>query len=684
MISLGRQRPGSTIFIPFESFASASGAPITITNFVVGDIKVYKDGGTTERASTNGYTLLDTDGIDFDGITGIHGFSIDLSDNSTADFWACGSRYFVVVSTITVDTQTMSFVAATFRIGYESSILDTTIASLSSQTSFTLAAGPAEDDALNGCILVIHDAASAVQQSLALVQDYTGSTKTVTLAAAPTFTIAAKDNISVMTPSLQATVPGRQLVVDAAGLADANVVKIGPSGSGTAQTAGDLPARLTAARAGYLDNLNVGGNVASSAEVLAVQNNTRVVRVVPAVIERPDVGSPSTPATYRIELLLYDTTGNMETPDSAPTIDLVDQAGTGLNSRLSSTTMSLISTGRYRVTYTADAADALGQLIWAFSVVEGGQTRIYGNTSLVVDTTAADFTATDRAKLDTLHDTRIPGVIQPQTGDSFARLGAPAGASHAADVAAVKTDTGSIKTVSDLHNTMIETAFSPGGARYTAEALELAPTGTGGGSCPTAADVRAEMDSNSTRLADINTDTDLLAQLVELSSPPGGPRLTQEALENAPSGGGSAPSAATIAAAVWDLATSGHTTAGTFGAQAKTLLDLIATYIDTEVATIITELAKVPKSDSTVSLNATALAAIADALLNRDMATGTDSGSNSVRTLRQAIRFLRNKWTSSGGTLTVYKEDDATPSWTAAISATAGADPITGVDPAGP
>lgn len=37
----------------------------------------------------------------------------------------------------------------------------------------------------------------------------------------------------------------------------------------------------------------------------------------------------------------------------------------------------------------------------------------------------------------------------PQTGDNFARLGAPAGASHAADVAAVKVDTAAIKTKTD-------------------------------------------------------------------------------------------------------------------------------------------------------------------------------------------------------------------------------------------
>lgn len=198
MINLGRVRPGSTIYIPFETFAGSTGAPITLTGLATSDIQVYKDGGTTQRASASGYTLLDTDGIDFDGITGIHGFSIDLSDNTTADFWAAGSKYFVVVSTVTVDSQTMSFIAATFSIGYEGSWIDTYIATLASQTSFTLNSGPAEDDALNGMWAIVHDAASAVQSSRVLISGYTGASKTVTLSAAPTFTIAAKDNISVM------------------------------------------------------------------------------------------------------------------------------------------------------------------------------------------------------------------------------------------------------------------------------------------------------------------------------------------------------------------------------------------------------------------------------------------------------------------------------------------------------
>jgi hypothetical protein len=75
---------------------------------------------------------------------------------------------------------------------------------------------------------------------------------------------------------------------------------------------------------------------------------------------------------------------------------------------------------------------------------------------------------------------------------------------------------------------------------------------------------------------------------------------------------------------------------------------------------------------------------LADAILDRDMATGTDSGSSTVRTVRQALRFLRNKWSISGTTLTVTKEDDSTASWTSTVTATAGADPITANDPAGP
>lgn len=107
---------GDVLPIFFDTFDGGTGASITMTGFAVTDIEIYKDGSVTQRASDAGYTLLDTDGIDFDGLTGIHGFSIDTGDNTDAGFYSVGAWYHVVVSAVTVDAQAVSFVAAAFRI----------------------------------------------------------------------------------------------------------------------------------------------------------------------------------------------------------------------------------------------------------------------------------------------------------------------------------------------------------------------------------------------------------------------------------------------------------------------------------------------------------------------------------------------------------------------------------------
>jgi hypothetical protein len=229
VIDFGTVRPGTTLYVPFHTFDSNDpSASVTLSGLATTDIEIYKDGSTTQRASDNGYALLDTDGIDFDGVTGIHGFSVDLADNSTAGFYAAGSQYWIVVASVTVDAGTVNFIAATFRIGYEDAILNTTIATLSTQTSFTLTVGPAEDDALNGMWVCIHDVASAVQKGYAVISDYTGSTKTVTLAAGTTFTAAATDNISVMGPApLQPIVAARTLDVSSGGEAGVDWANVG-------------------------------------------------------------------------------------------------------------------------------------------------------------------------------------------------------------------------------------------------------------------------------------------------------------------------------------------------------------------------------------------------------------------------------------------------------------------------
>jgi hypothetical protein len=77
----------------------------------------------------------------------------------------------------------------------------------------------------------------------------------------------------------------------------------------------------------------------------------------------------------------------------------------------------------------------------------------------------------------------------------------------------------------------------------------------------------------------LEADGGKLDHLWEMTEDDGGTRrLTENALEEAPSGTGA--SAATIADAVWDEATSGHTTEGTFGEQCKTDIDAILTDAD--------------------------------------------------------------------------------------------------------
>jgi phage baseplate assembly protein W len=107
---------GDVLPVFFDTFDGGTGASITMSGLAVTDIEIYKDGSVTQRASDAGYTLLDTDGIDFDSLTGIHGFSIDTGDDTDAGFFAVGAWYHVVVSAITIDAQTVSFIACAFRL----------------------------------------------------------------------------------------------------------------------------------------------------------------------------------------------------------------------------------------------------------------------------------------------------------------------------------------------------------------------------------------------------------------------------------------------------------------------------------------------------------------------------------------------------------------------------------------
>jgi hypothetical protein len=103
-----------TVIIPINTFDSNDPTTsVTVTNLAAGDVEIHKDGSTTQRASDSGVTVS----IDFDGVTGNHIISIDLSDNTDAGFYSAGSRYLVRVEGITVDGGTINAWVGGFSIG---------------------------------------------------------------------------------------------------------------------------------------------------------------------------------------------------------------------------------------------------------------------------------------------------------------------------------------------------------------------------------------------------------------------------------------------------------------------------------------------------------------------------------------------------------------------------------------
>ena len=101
------------------------------------------------------------------------------------------------------------------------------------------------------------------------------------------------------------------------------------------------------------------------------------------------------------------------------------------------------------------------------------------------------------------------------------------------------------------------------------------------------------------------------------------------------------PNAATIAAAIWDLATSGHTTAATFGAQLKTVLDAVKAVTDLlPDAGALSSLATATAL-ATAQTAITAIKAITDAM-------GATAAANLARTLSAAGTVF---FTAQTGTL---------------------------------
>lgn len=346
----------------------------------------------------------------------------------------------------------------------------------------------------------------------------------------------------------------------------------------------------------------------------------------------------------------------------------------------------------------------------------------------------------------------------PQTGDNFARLGAPAGASVSADVAAVKAETATIQSDTNDIQTRLPAALVSGridasvGAMASAVLTATAIASDAITDAKVASDVTIASVTGSVGSVTGNVGGNVTGSVGSVAT--GGISASSFAANAIDAAALAASAVAEIADGVWDEAISGHLGAGSTGAALNaagsagdpwttplpgaygsgtagfiigTNIDalissrlasasytapldaagtatavwnaatatygsagsyglLIETNVDAQISTRSTlDAAGVRSAVGLASANLdTQLDAIptatenADALLNRDMSAVSDTNSRSPL---NALRFLRNKWSISGTTLTVTKENDVSLAWVATVSTDAAAEPVVGSDP---
>jgi len=456
------------------------------------------------------------------------------------------------------------------------------------------------------------------------------------------------------------TTTGKTITVDSAGLADANTVKVGPTGSGTAQTAGDIPARLPLA-------LTANGNIkASLVEILTTALTETSGQIAAAFKKFFDKATP---------------TGTINSlPDAVP-----DASGglpvTGNRLTAIPTLPAALVGGRIDASVGAVASGVIA----AASFASGALDAVWSTATRVL--TAATNLTTALATPTNI----TAGTITTVT--TVTNLSATAIQAIWDALTSALTTVGSIgKWIVDKLDVVVSTRTKPADTQARVTLVDTTTTLT-----------NAPSDSSGvttllSRLSALRAGylDNLSAGAVALEASLQG-LITTVGVAGA---GLTAADDAVIAAiaALNNLSLANVRTAvGLASANLDTQLAAIAVYIDTEVAAILAKVNNLPSDPADASdiaalfsaiaaslaaLSIPTTAQIADKLLGRNLAGGSDG----VRTVQDALRFSRNKVTivpinATSGTLTVYAEDDTTPAWTGVVTR-ASADALSAVDPA--
>lgn len=184
----------------------------------------------------------------------------------------------------------------------------------------------------------------------------------------------------------------------------------------------DLETRLTATRAGYLDNLSAG---AAALEATAQSILTDTAEIGAAGAGLTAINLPN------------------------QTMDIVGNITGSLSGSVGSVT-GAVGSVTAGVTLAASAVQAIWDaLTSALTTVGSIGKLLVDNLNATIGSrsshSAADvWAAVTRTLTAATNITSTGGTTVPQTGDSFARLGAPAGASIAADLVAIEAQTDDI------------------------------------------------------------------------------------------------------------------------------------------------------------------------------------------------------------------------------------------------
>lgn len=208
----------------------------------------------------------------------------------------------------------------------------------------------------------------------------------------------------------------KDLVVVADAAIDAVDAKLGtPAGASVSADVAAVKAQTGAIETDTQDiqskiGTPVNGTISLDvAEVMAavsgLQNDTTFGAYVPEQLERPKVGDPF--IEYQILVDHKDGSGNMEDFDAAPTVDLVNLAGTDRSGYLrnaagtATQTMDNDGTGRYSLRIRILDSTVIENLMVTINALEATKVRIKRLPARVDESFSDHFNTTDRSTLNT-------------------------------------------------------------------------------------------------------------------------------------------------------------------------------------------------------------------------------------------------------------------------------------------